>query len=47
LPDDGSDTADLLDRRSADAEQAVDRLRKRFGDDAVVRGLALDLDEDD
>jgi DNA polymerase-4 len=39
---DGSDFADLLDRRTADAEQAMDRLRQRFGEDAVVKGLALD-----
>jgi DNA polymerase IV len=38
----GDDLADLLDRRIAEAEHAVDRLRARFGRDAVVRGLALD-----
>jgi DNA polymerase-4 len=38
--------ADLIDRRIAEAEQAIDRLRARFGEDAVVKGLALDLDED-
>lgn len=43
---DGDDFADLLDRRSAEAEQAVDRLRERFGDDAVVKGLAFDRNED-
>ena len=41
------DGADLIDRRTAEAEHAIDRLRARFGDDAVVRGLALDLDEED
>jgi DNA polymerase-4 len=44
---DGADHADLLDRRTAEAEQAVDRLRKKFGDEAVVRGLTLDRTEDD
>src|SRR5262249_37901662 len=39
---DGADLADLLDRRGAQAEQAMDRLREKFGDAAVVRGLALD-----
>jgi DNA polymerase-4 len=34
------DLADLLDRRSAQAEHAVDRLRAKFGRDAVIRGLA-------
>jgi DNA polymerase-4 len=40
----GDDFADLLDRRAADAEHAVDRLRSKFGRDAIVRGLALDED---
>jgi DNA polymerase-4 len=44
---DGADFADLIDRRTAEAEQAMDRLRERFGDDAVVKGLALDGDDDD
>ncbi|MGH6770292.1 MAG: DNA polymerase IV [Xanthobacteraceae bacterium] len=39
---DGADLADLLDHRTAEAELAIDRLRERFGDDAVFRGLALD-----
>jgi DNA polymerase-4 len=38
----GNDLADLLDRRSAEAEHAVDRLREKFGRDAVVKGLALE-----
>ncbi|HEX5213782.1 MAG TPA: DNA polymerase IV [Pseudolabrys sp.] len=38
------DLADLLDRRSAEAEHAVDRLRAKFGKDAVVKGLALEDD---
>jgi DNA polymerase-4 len=43
---DGADRADLLDRRTAEAEQAIDRLRERFGDEAIVKGLALEDDED-
>jgi DNA polymerase-4 len=39
---DGIDFADLLDRRGAQAEQAVDRLREKFGKGAVVKGLALE-----
>lgn len=38
----GDDLADLIDRRAADAEHAVDRLRLKFGRNAVVKGLALD-----
>jgi DNA polymerase-4 len=33
---------DFIESRAADAETAVDRLRERFGRDAVVRGIALD-----
>jgi DNA polymerase IV len=40
----GDDLADLLDWRTAEAEHAVDRLRAKFGRDAVVRGLALEDD---
>jgi DNA polymerase-4 len=39
------DLADLLDRRGAQAEHAVDRLREKFGRDAVVKGLALESDD--
>jgi DNA polymerase-4 len=39
---DEADPADLVDGRAAQAEHAVDKLRARFGDDAVVRGLAFD-----
>jgi DNA polymerase-4 len=45
--DDGADPADLVNQkaqRTAAAEHAVDRLRDRFGREAVVRGLALDDD---
>jgi DNA polymerase-4 len=38
----GDDIADLLDRRAANAEHAVDKLRSKFGRNAVVKGLALD-----
>jgi len=41
---DGDDLADLLDARAAKAEHAVDRLRAKFGRDAVVKGLALEED---
>jgi len=44
--DDG-DRSDLLDRRAADAEYAIDRLRQKFGDAAVVKGLSLDDEEED
>jgi DNA polymerase IV len=37
-----ADPADLVDGRSALAEHAVDRVRARFGDNAVIRGLALE-----
>jgi DNA polymerase-4 len=40
----GDDLSDLIDRRAAEAEHAVDRLRAKFGHDAVVKGLALDDD---
>jgi DNA polymerase IV len=36
-----ADPADFVDGRAAEAEHAVDRVRARFGDDAVVRGLAF------
>lgn len=38
---DGIELADLIDRRGAQAEHAVDKLRAKFGRDAVVKGLAL------
>ena len=40
----GDDLSDLLDRRTAEAELAIDRLRAKFGRGAVVKGLALDDD---
>jgi DNA polymerase IV len=39
---DEADPADLVDSRSALAEHAVDTVRARFGDDAVIRGLAFE-----
>jgi DNA polymerase-4 len=41
----GDDLADLIDARAAKAEHAVDKLRGKFGKDAVVKGLALDEDD--
>jgi DNA polymerase-4 len=42
---DEADPADLVDSRAAQAEHAVDSVRARFGDDAVVRGLAFERPE--
>jgi len=39
---DAADPADFVDARAANAEHAVDRVRARFGDDAVMRGLAFE-----
>jgi DNA polymerase-4 len=33
---------DMIDRRAADAERAMDDLRKKFGSAAVIRGIAYD-----
>ncbi len=33
--------SDLLDHRSAKAEYAMDDLRKKFGKDAVMKGIAF------
>jgi DNA polymerase-4 len=35
-----ADDTDMLDRRSAHAERAIDDLRKKFGNAAVIRGIA-------
>ncbi|MDO8876377.1 MAG: DNA polymerase IV [Pseudolabrys sp.] len=40
----GDDLSDLIDRRGAQAEHAIDKLRSKFGKGAVVKGLALDED---
>ena len=37
-----ADDQDLLDRRSAHAERAMDDVRKKFGKDAVIKGIAYD-----
>jgi len=45
---DGADPADLIDpgaARKAAAERAVDRVRGKFGHQAVVKGLAFETDE--
>jgi DNA polymerase IV len=41
----GADLDDLLDHRSTEAELAVDRLRERFGEDAIFRGFAFESDD--
>lgn len=38
----GADLADLLNRREAQAEHAIDKLRAKFGKAAVVKGLAIE-----
>ncbi|MDE2377867.1 DNA polymerase IV [Bradyrhizobium sp.] len=37
-----ADDTDMLDRRAAHAERAMDSLRKKFGQAAVIRGIAYD-----
>jgi DNA polymerase-4 len=37
-----ADDTDMLDRRSAQAERAIDDLRKKFGNAAVIRGIAYE-----
>jgi DNA polymerase IV len=41
-PGSAADDSDMLDRRSAYAERAMDDLRKKFGSAAVIRGIAYD-----
>jgi DNA polymerase IV len=41
-PGSAADDTDMLDRRSAHAERAMDDLRKKFGSAAVIRGIAYD-----
>jgi DNA polymerase-4 len=38
----GDDLSDLIGRREAKAEHAVDKLREKFGRDAVVKGITLE-----
>ncbi len=37
-----NDDTDMLDRRAAHAERAIDNLRRKFGAGAVIRGIAYD-----
>jgi len=39
-----ADPSDLIDRRAAKAEHAIDRLREKFGDEAIIKGIGLDPD---
>jgi DNA polymerase IV len=41
-PGSQADDSDMLDRRSAHAERAIDGLRKKFGSAAVIRGIAYE-----
>jgi DNA polymerase-4 len=41
-PGSQTDDADMLDRRSAHAERAMDDLRRKYGSAAVIRGIAYD-----
>jgi len=41
-PGSQADDTDMLDRRAAHAERAIDDLRKKFGKGAVIRGIAYD-----
>jgi DNA polymerase-4 len=41
-PGSSADDTDMLDRRAAQAERAIDDLRKKFGQTAVIRGIAYD-----
>jgi DNA polymerase-4 len=41
-PGSAADDTDMLDRRAAHAERAIDDLRKKFGNAAVIRGIAYD-----
>jgi DNA polymerase-4 len=43
----GEEMADMLNRRGAQAEHAIDKLRAKFGSDAVVRGLTIDTEQDE
>ena len=41
-PGSQADDTDMLDRRAAHAERAMDDLRKKFGQGVVIRGIAYD-----
>jgi len=40
-PESGADDEDMLNRRTTAAERAMDDVRKKFGDSAVIRGIAF------
>ncbi len=42
VPGSQAGDTDMIDRRSADAERAMDDLRRKFGNAAVIRGIAYD-----
>ncbi|CAN5301940.1 DNA polymerase IV [soil metagenome] len=42
VPGSQAGDTDMIDRRSADAERAMDDLRKKFGSAAVIRGIAYE-----
>ena len=44
-PGSTADDSDMLDRRSAHAERAMDDLRKKFGSTVVIRGIAYEKPE--
>jgi DNA polymerase-4 len=44
-PGSSADEPDMLDRRSASAERAMDDLRKKFGSAAVMRGIGYERPE--
>jgi DNA polymerase-4 len=46
-PGSPADDTDMLDRRAAHAERAIDDLRRKFGQTAVIRGIAYDGPEKD
>jgi DNA polymerase IV len=41
-PGSAADDTDMLERRAAHAERAIDDLRRKFGQTAVIRGIAYD-----
>jgi DNA polymerase-4 len=41
-PGSSANDTDMLDRRAAHAERAIDDLRKKFGQSVVIRGIAYD-----
>src|SRR6185503_3462593 len=50
VPGSSADDTDMLDRRAAHAERAIDDLRRKFGQTAVIRGIAYkgpEKDEDE